>query len=101
MTQYRADIQSYFTLTLQSTKIRHFGHLNVCTNPCFNVVFRTKNVPALISNLEASHEKERLKRQKQTDSNHVRLKNTRVPVTRSQRSSQSDSGSAHDDLFEL
>ncbi|CAB3996119.1 Hypothetical predicted protein [Paramuricea clavata] len=61
---------------------------------------RRDNVPALISSLEASHEKERSKRHKQTDSNHVRLKNNRVARTRTQTSSQSDSGSL-DELFEL
>ena len=60
-------------------------------------------MPALISKIEATHEKERSKRQEQIDSNHVRLKNerrNRVSLNKSQRSSQSDSGSL-DDLFEL
>ena len=61
---------------------------------------RTKNVPALISKIEATHERERSKQQKQTDSNHVRLKNTRVSLNKSLPSSQSDSGSL-DNLFEL
>ena len=61
---------------------------------------RTKNVPVLISKIEATHEIERSKKHKQTGSNHVRLKNTCVSLNKSQPSSQSDSSSL-DDLFEL
>lgn len=60
--------------------------------------FRANTGQALINNMEASHEKEKTKRHKQTDSNHVRLKSNRLSKT--QRNSQSDSGSL-DELFEL